>query len=87
MPGPTYQYARYLDWIIEYVPYQKQRLVIGTDMAINSEESIKILTVLEADIPLIERQCVPLIEEWQKARAEADQGDFEGYQESSLIGK
>ena len=71
MPGPTYQYARYIDWIADYVPDQKRRLQQGTDMTIHSEENIGILTVIEQDLPLIERKVAPLVEAWTKARQDA----------------
>ena len=56
-------------------------------MCVNSTENIKILTLVEQDLPLLERKLAPLEEAWRQARQEAEDTDFEGYQESCLIGK
>ena len=47
MPGPTYQFARYVDWFKTYVPGQKIRLEQGTEMLVHSHECIKILTLIQ----------------------------------------
>ena len=87
MPGPTYQYPRYLDWIKYYVPNQKMKLEQGTEMMVNSADNIKILTLIESDIDLLERKCADFENKWKAMREKAPESDFEGYKSVSQIGK
>lgn len=87
LPGPTYQYARYYDWIKDYVPNMKRKLVIGTEMSPNCTDNVKILTIIESDLMIMERKLDKLVQEWKQMRDNATESDFEDYQQASLIGK